>query len=287
MAQDTSKIAGHIESENPVDLFFQLEKLGLRSVWFNYYDQLRIRSWSSEATPVTLSISIRFVALNGDIIDHRKFVTLGSTRAQANTNYALGMGYLLSVFISQNGGSAKRGQTYVQGLLFNNKESFSSAVLFGDYVGASIPTGWPGGRSVASVEGPGVIRSIAGTNPDAGSEIAESVPSNARWRLLGIQASLVSSADVATRQVHFIIDDGTTEKLRFSAQTTQIASLTRAYKAAHYGDQPAAIGTSIFVNVPFEVLMMTAWRIITSTDNFQAADDWAAPQLMVEEWIEQ
>jgi hypothetical protein len=105
--------------------------------------------------------------------------------------------------------------------------------------------------------------------------------------LRALRASLVTDATVATRTVNFIIDDGATTLLNFPGVTTQAASLTRAYNVAEYGFQPSAVGTDIFFYIPFLVRLFQAWRIRTSTTNLQAGDDWGAPQMMVEEWIEE
>jgi len=140
----------------------------------------------------------------------------------------------------------------------------------------------------SSVEGPGCIRAITGTDPAAGSEICETVPTNARWRLLGIRFSLTTSSAVADRLVQLVIDDGTTPILWGDFfPDVQTAGNIWTYQASlggvEHGNR-SGIQRLALVN---DLILPQGWRIRTSTANLQIDDDFAAPELIVEEWIEE
>jgi hypothetical protein len=81
-------------------------------------------------------------------------------------------------------------------------------VLLQGYVTDTSRLSFPGSPIRSSIEGPGVLRSITGTNPAANAEISETVPTNARWRVHAIRFTLVTDANVANREVALTLDDG-------------------------------------------------------------------------------
>jgi hypothetical protein len=91
---------------------------------------------------------------------------------------------------------------------------------------------WPGSLLLSSLDVAGILRSITGTDPAAGAEISETVPTGARWRLRALAATLVTSATVANRTVSLRVDDGTTGYFGTDAAGTQPASNTIRYNAA-------------------------------------------------------
>lgn len=129
------------------------------------------------------------------------------------------------------------------------------------------------------------ISSVAGTNPAAGLEISETVPTNAKWKLLSFRFSLVASATVATRSVRLTLDDGTNVFGSSDASLTQTASQTFAYT---FGPSltPANNATSFgqTVGTPQDVILPAGYRIKTVTLAIQAGDDYSAPQYLVQDF---
>lgn len=159
--------------------------------------------------------------------------------------------------------------------------------LSSGYVTAERPLFYPGGPHASSIDGPGVIRSITGTDPAAGAEISETVPTNARWKLIALTATCVADANAATRLPSVVTDDGTTVHSRdppasgFTANQTKINS---------WGDRGAGTNQSGVLEsslLTAGLVLSQGMRIRTLTQNLQAGDDWGAPQMLVEEWIEE
>lgn len=145
---------------------------------------------------------------------------------------------------------------------------------------------WPGSGVSASIAGPGALRALAGTNPAANAELAETVPAGARWRLRSLLASLVTDANAANREVALLIDDGATVYFATTPGANHAASLTRRYCASPAGVRGiGAAANEIAIAIP-DLVLPAGHRIRTLTTNLQAGDDWGAPQLCVEEWLE-
>ena len=130
----------------------------------------------------------------------------------------------------------------------------------------------------------GKLRTITGTNPNAGVETNETVPAGVQWLLRSWRATLVTSSTAGARNVHLIVDDGITILWNSVANLTQAASLTRNYNAFHIDALVGASDSEIYINMQPDVLLGAGFRIRTLTTLFKVDDNWAAPQMLVEEF---
>ncbi|MBA7479414.1 hypothetical protein ES707_14848 [subsurface metagenome] len=131
----------------------------------------------------------------------------------------------------------------------------------------------------------GRIRSITGTDPAAGDEISETVPARRRWRLLTIKYSLVTDETIVYRISRVYIDDGTNLLISLYNDRTQEGSLTRDYHYIQLPIDPITINTNTYLPLP-NIILAAGFRLITDTLLLQDADNYSAPQLLVEEWID-
>jgi len=146
---------------------------------------------------------------------------------------------------------------------------------------------WPPGFFEGMTEGPGLLRSITGTNPAAGAEISEAVPTNARWRIKSLIFTLVTDGTVANRLVKIVIDDGANALSKGSCGNYQTASQTYVYTGGA-GLYPSSLLIGYWnIVLPEMPILFQGWRIRTETDTIQAGDNYGAPQLLVEEWIQE
>ena len=163
--------------------------------------------------------------------------------------------------------------------------------LFGlgsGYLSDGYQVSWPPAKHSPMGSGPGYLRSVAGTDPAAGAEISETVPTNARWRLRGLIVQFVTDATVANRYVTLTFDDGATPLQRIGANTAQAASTTQNYTGVCGGGVLGDTGNySVLLPLPVNLMLFKGWRISTATLNLQAGDNFGAPQLLVEEWLEE
>lgn len=269
------------------DIHQQLDKVHLEGKWLDNDTRLSIRSWSSLTVTIAIKVTARVLRLHGGIDEYTFYLASVSTRVSQQTNYNLGVGYLLSVRIVDQNASFFHGQFFVNARLYNVVQAVDIEELCHGYVTAQEVVYWPAGRDQFIFSGHGADNPRIGTNPAAGVEISETIPTNSIALLKSFQFQLVTGAVAATRRVVIVIDDGTNELYRFDSQSTQIISLTRNYRCAGYKLQPADNGTYIYVAIPFPIFVTEGYRIRTITENLDPLDNYGAPIYQLEEWIDE
>ena len=232
----------------------------------------------------------RFLSPKGEMQTINEEFTPTSDRVASTSILNLGEGFLLDLAIIQSasGVDVRRGQCFIQVRRHRGSGTeIMTGVLLADYLTGSGPVAFPGARQLSSVEGPGVMRVITGTDPAAGAEVSETVPTNARWRLIAARIPLVTDATATNRIVVIVFDDGTTEFYRGSSTFTQTASLGRTYDLSGLSIEKGSVVDRIQIAVPLPINLLQGFRFRTVTSAFQAGDNWQAPILLVEEWIEE
>lgn len=126
-------------------------------------------------------------------------------------------------------------------------------------------------------------KTISTADPGAGAEISHTVPAGVSWRLIGVLASLVTSAVVANRLARLVINDGTDDVLSFPAPAVHAASLTNQYQWAPVG-VGASVTTAQLAPIPGEIILRAGDVIKTSTALIDAGDNWGVARIVVMEW---
>lgn len=121
--------------------------------------------------------------------------------------------------------------------------------------------------------------------PAAGVDWTITVPAGRLWRVIGVLATLTTAAAVATRVVRLQATDGNATYLDLAPAATQVISLVRVYQWAQ-GLQPLAIGGNITGALP-DVVLQPGSILRVTTDAINAADQWSAPVVYVEETLVQ
>ncbi len=257
------------------------------SLYIGRDDRLFLRVHNSLAG-VDVQLRARLL-LHGQGVSPQLFHLLPTSDRLVNLSFFdLAEGFLLDVTLFAALAAPRRGQTFCQaGIGRGPAADFHPvALLISDYLTDPHALGWPGGILRSSVEGPGLLRSITGTDPAAGAEISETVPTNARWRLFSFRATLVTSGAAATRTAHIELDDGVNPYGRFGPNFDQGAGATFRYNAAALGFGFLGSANEVTIGVPVTTPLFQGHRLRTFVSNLQAGDNWSAPQFLVEEWIE-
>lgn len=245
----------------------------------------------SAASPVTLStlaVSGRVLLPDGTISVFSDTFALSTSRTLQTKTLPLPEGWLLGVSVRASTGSPSVGQTWallelVRGL--GSSPQVLQTLAMGSLT-ANTPLAWPGGALEGPTRGGGWIRSITGTDPAAGAEISETVPTGARWKIVSIEFTLVTDATVANREPILTLDDGATEWFRSGPSAVIAATGTVRNVAAAFGAPPAAVTNFRSILLPPDLVLSAGFRIRTSTTNLQAGDNYGAPVLLVTEWLE-
>lgn len=239
------------------------------------------------AFPTQLYVDLRFWRPDGYIVTWSVPTTWTADATALAIN--LPEGFLVGVTVhTLTVNFAEPGQAYVTASLVRNNTAAAavfSAILIASYVTVSRPASWPYGPQSFMQEGPARMRSITGTTPAAGAEINEVVPAGVRWRVIAFYYSLVTAVAVANRTSVLLIDDGANVFARSVPSVVQAASTTFTYSRYH-GESPVSDTINDLVSSLPEMLFVSAgYRFRTLTASIQAADQYAAPQYLVQEWI--
>jgi hypothetical protein len=250
-------------------------------------DHLRVTSLNSMASTV-LQVSGRQVLLDGrpQPIAHRHVCT--ADRTVTTTTVKLAEGWITDVTVIAAEAAPRFGQTFVRVDLVRGDGTGQTvlATLVQGLVTAAQRVAYPLSPIVNTHQAPGAIRLVVGTDPGAGAEISETVPTGARWRLLAMRATLVTDATVANRFPILNFDDGATIFASADAPAAQAASLTWNWTTGGAVQRAAATVSTPAWAVPTPPILLPGYRIRTTTSALVAGDNWGAPQLLVEEWLE-
>jgi hypothetical protein len=250
-------------------------------------DALLLTSYNAAAS-VTLRIGGRVLTPDRRVVPFEASQVANTDRTAKTTTVQVGEGWLQSLSVVVSGGSPIPGQTFVTVDLVRGSSGARTvhATLVGGPVTTTLRQAWPGNVLHGPLDHRGALRSVTGTDPAANTEIAETVPTGARWRLRSLRVTLVTDANAANREVSLLVDDGTATLYAVPSGVNQAASLTRNYSfAAQAVRGAAATSGDIIVPIP-DLDLRAGYRIQTSTANRQATDNFGAPQLLVEESIE-
>jgi len=248
---------------------------------------LRVFSYSSYGTtPVDLRLMLMLP--DGTVQVQTESHPPNSDRSLAYSDYPLPECFVVGLCASLYGTSVARGRVWVDATVYRGLPgpgAVSLHTLIQGYTSGRDVLKYPEGRWGESTDGRGWIRSITGTDPAAGSEISETVPTGALWRLHTLRMRLTTSAVAGDRQVCLKIDDGANVHAFLAAPATQPASLTYGYNWAPGLVVAGPTAGNLTFPLPRGYILAAGWRFYTNTGGLDAGDDYAAPVFSVEEWI--
>lgn len=253
-------------------------------------DSILVQVWNSSSGQ-SLSVDYRLLLPIGVIVPAREVIRPSSDRLVNAFHIRTNEGFLLSLAINTLTSGTKPGETFARAQLFRGRTT-STAEQFGQlltsgYVSAQNSLGWPPGKLEGSLDTRVATRAITGTDPAAGVEISETVPTNARWRLVAFRFVFTTSATVATRTVQLEFRNAGVPVLFINSVASQTAGLIHEY--IYFIGAPYALdvlGGDHLAPLPEGAWLGAGDRIDTNTSNLQAGDNFEAPRLVVEEWIE-
>ena len=251
-------------------------------------DRLRVVSACSVGG-VNLKIQWRLVNANGEIIANSVDHAPNSDRSTQTQDYELGGGELLNVTVFAGSGSPSIGQCFVMVQLVRGigAAAIVLGTLLAGYVTSVQALGFPGSPIQSSLDGPGCVRFIIGTDPAASTEISETVPPGARWELEQITAILVCSAAGGARlpQIFYLLGGAA-----FGAFVGQYASNPSETSIYTWGKGMNNTGFAVIERsnaaLPTDSTLGAGMKIATSTIALAVGDNWSAPQYTVREWLE-
>ena len=217
-------------------------------------------------------------------------ITAGQINTLQSRQVVLAEGYLLAIGAIASVQNA-RGVTFARALLVRGNASFLGAntfqPLFADYTTTVAPIGWPAGRFLHPTESTGGINRQNQANPGAGLDFSFQALAGQRWRVQSLVGTLTTSAAVANRQVHALVQDsGGNTTWNSAALAVQAASTAVTYTfGPGLTPQTTTDGVAI-VGLPSNLIMGNSNKIVTLTTALQAGDQWSAINMNVEQWLD-
>jgi hypothetical protein len=237
---------------------------------------------------VTLQVNGRVLRPDNTISWIQFTHTPNSNRTIATTRVALSEGWLLGLRVAATAGTPAFGQVWVnlELVLGNTGATIADQTLGYGFCTTNTPFAWPLSVNTLPLDGPGNLRSIAGTTPGAGGEITETVPTGARWELIAFNALLATSAAVANRFPRFALDDGVRTLWVTPTGAAQTASQTNNYFLGQGLIASFADGQgNVYSPLPLSVKLGAGFRIRSNTVALQVADQYSNVQYLVREWM--
>lgn len=259
---------------------------------FEFYvtgeDALRIVSVCSVAG-VHIKLQGRFIDERGTINANAWDHTPNSDRTTVTDDVPIGVGALLNLTVFASAGSPLIGQCFVIVQLVRG--TGAAAIVLGTllqgYVTSRQGLGWPGSPIQASTDGLPPVRVITPLPPNPGQEFTATVPTGARWEIIGVLNRFITSATVIDRFCYLDFNDPIQGDIALcSPAISQQASTNRIQTWAP--NLPVASLLSQIIQMPMpNGLFLTAGQFIqSSTPNMQIGDVYTSIHIVVREWLE-
>lgn len=219
-------------------------------------------------------------------------ITPPNDRSLNFTSIPLAYGYLVGATVQAAVGSPTRGQCLAS--IYLARAQGGGNVIYRqlaqDYVTAMQGPSWPDGRIVSGLEGPGLLRNIVISNPPAGQDPSQAVPTGARWRVRGMQGRFHStSAPNPTEDPRFQVVDTGPNVVTLAGGGYGIVATQFSFMVWFPGAtllQNIASQQEYTTPLPIDCVVLGGWTVRIQTASIQAADTWDSVTLFVEELLE-
>ncbi len=257
-------------------------------VYIDRDDTILVRVFNSTAGN-TIRISARLLLANGQINRTQAIIPITGNRVENDFIVTLAEGYLLSLVIDNATVAPVQGQCYVEALLFQGPAltGFNEELLCFGYVSALNHVGYPNGTNSLPATGTGFIHSVQVANPAAGADWTFTVPTTTRMRIVSLAATLTTAVAVANREPQIIIDDGVNTYWEAEVAVNIPASTVNVITATALSIPNGIVTTTQNIPIPPALILPNGHRLRTNTVGIQAADQWSAIWILLEEWISQ
>ncbi len=261
---------------------------GAGGLYLTGEDNLRLTTWGALAGAL-VAVEGRYIDKDGCTVAVSETQVPNSDRSAKTSIFAGREGLLTNVQVRVITGTSVVG---LIGALLEIVRGQTGGVqplgtLLQGYVTSATRLAWPGSAITPLPGGVGRLRVIVGTDPAAGVEISETVPTGARWKLKAFAFTLVASAAAANRTPVLTIDDGANIVWETGTNVAQIANQTAKYRAGN-GVPFLLFGTLMYnLPLPEEMSLPAGSRIRTVTGALDAGDNYGPPIYLVEETLEQ
>jgi hypothetical protein len=248
-------------------------------------DRLQV-SCVAQAVATSVICNIRLMRPDGVIVPLVFVVNIGSIHVVTTGTFQLIEGWILSATLLSSGNVNPSAPIFAWASLIRPPNNIAAQyqTLISGYVAATLPLTFPNGLPQASTVGAGGLHSQVITTPGAGADFTFTIPALTRMRIISLSATLATAVAVASRFAELVIDDGVNVVAEIAAPAAQAASLTDDYTWADSIPEFTAIDAVVMAPLPSQLILPVGFRIRSETTAIQAADQWSAITMLVQEW---
>ena len=287
MADALEAIAEQVYTPDPRPLPATIA-LAPSSFIFTGEDALRLTVYNS-VTGVIVAVHSRQHAPDGGITASADRFTPSSDRMPAAAEFVIGRGALLNVSLFVVAGTPLLGQTFAKLQVVRGRGA--AAIVLGTivqgYLTANQDLAWPGSQIRNSSDVLPAIRTVIGTNPAAGVEIAETVPAGARWEIVSVHCRFSTNATPANRQPSIYFTSGGVTWLYLPHQGIATAGAVWEFMWVDGYPYAAVLNPGLPLSyLPPRMPLASGTVIATATTGLQAGDNYDSPRIQVRESME-
>ena len=256
-------------------------------VYVTVDDLIHLRAYTGQAN-VVVQITYRVLLANGQVMESTDNVVVSGDRLPHDFFFSLAEGFILSLDVRCTNSGMLRGMVWCEVDIATGTppSTVDTQPLLSDYVLTSHTLGWPGGRQISSIEGPGAILTQV-SNPAVGvGSVVFTVPTNSRWHVHSLDASITTDATAGNRQALVSASGSVGVLWESEALAVQAPSLTRRYPTAAFSFQPAIVSNQIPIAGPFPYPLIAGDTLTFTNGGGSAGDQISGVHLRYEEWIE-
>lgn len=236
-------------------------------------------------------ITARIMQASGVVVPLHFELTSSGNRGSVSKAFPLIEGYLLSVGITSGNTANGLNPFYAAASLTRTPFGVlqSAFPLCAGYLSNILAIGWPAWSPRMDTDGQGFPTTNSGlgiTVPGAGAEWIFTVPPFMRVQIKSVSAILTTSAAVANRNVSLVMDDGANIYAAIPSGFSQAASLVDRYTGMDGASAPTLFDGKVCIPIPSTLIMIAGHRLRSLTTGIDAADQWTAPFLMGNIWLD-
>jgi hypothetical protein len=254
-------------------------------VYLTVDDTLLVEYYQPQAN-FTVIVTLRVLTPAGQVVPVAyNYPNASNTVGTAPTQKQISgvEGYLLSATVFSSAQS--RGQTFVRLSVrrgYGSQDTANPMVLCQGYATTYEYVCWPNGEIESPLDGRGYMSITVVSAPAAGAEISVPVPAGVNWILRSVSYSLTTSAVVANRLSHLVLDDGANIFWEGVSGSAEAASLTERYSWTAGISAQSDAGNVIQGAIPTECRMRPGWRVRTVTSALDLGDQYSSAIILAE-----
>lgn len=257
-------------------------------VYVTINDFVHVTLYTSQPN-VTVLLSYRVLRADGTVDYAQQQMMTTGDRLRNDYWFNVAEGFILSVNVSTPNTGILRGMMWSAIAISRGEQAtaIDTQPLISDYVVSGQSLGWPGGRQISSVEGPGLITMAQIPNPGPGVNLIVTPPANTRWRLVGVHFEYITAAGGVNRLIRARLGYAGGLGPETYANTSQAAATTITYNAASWGYSPTDVpGSLIFMSIPAGAYLSNNVQLDFIPNTIVIGDQFGTIFCAVEEWLE-